>query len=833
MRSALVMVGLVVLLTSAATADFVIVQDGRAQCQVVLGQGAQAVEVQAADDLARALSTMTGVEVPLVREGDEQAGVPRILVGPCSLPEEIMAAVNERDYGGYIIRQVGNDLILRGPSEYGSSNAVYGLLEDFLGCHWYMPSELFEHIPQRAEVVLPVLDVAVDPGFRFRYFSGVSEGGPWQFRNRLDRPGNWNAPFLASMTHWIYRIYPPSKYGEEHPEFYPFIGGERRVNRDDSDQYAQPCTSNPAVVQVAIDTINRYFDENPNAHTYSVSINDNNTWCECDDCTALDADLPMFRGRKIFSDRYYTYVNAVARGVAQRHPDKFIGCFAYWGVEPVPVNIDRLEPNVYIGITQDCAQYFDRAYRQQDREFIKQWQNHVTHLGKYDYFGLGAIIPRYYPTLIAEDIKYSKAVGLEGYHSEAFPMWSHFGPQIYLGARLLFNPDLNHDVLLDEFFTDLFGPAAPEMAGFFNTLEEAWMNYERPGRWFEGISSMSQQISMYTPRHLRTLRAHLRRARDLADSDLVRQRVAYFERGFAYPANLIEGWLAAQQLMEMEISVENSAEVMRHIRQINRNLSAAPRLWQRSIMEDPISSNWYKEGARQGVIAQWTGFCQEATVRGVTSLAAAYEAAGDSREAEVALAELLEQLSGTDIETILRAHRGEFDDAPNLLANGSFEDTEATGAEPTGPEWTSEGAPPGWSTWKLDPAKGRLYLDASRARSGRLSAALQGGDTMCYIATVPVETGRRYAAMVYAWAEQVSPQRKTTLEVRWQDAEGRWFTGATNTVIPVPQAGSWQRLVSAVTAPEGAARAVILLAVYELGENERAWFDDAAFFAVE
>jgi len=93
---------------------------------------------------------------------------------------------------------------------------VYGLLEDTLGCHWYMPSELFEYIPRRAEVVLPALDVAVDPGFRFRYFSGVEQGGPWQFRNRLDRPGNPNAPFLA-QGHILYAIYPPSKYGKEHP----------------------------------------------------------------------------------------------------------------------------------------------------------------------------------------------------------------------------------------------------------------------------------------------------------------------------------------------------------------------------------------------------------------------------------------------------------------------------------------------------------------------------------------------------------------------------------------------------------------------------------------
>ncbi|MEN6547294.1 MAG: DUF4838 domain-containing protein, partial [Armatimonadia bacterium] len=356
MRTILVLLAVLGCLT-AAVADFPVVQGGQARCQIVLGKGAQPVEQQAAKDLARCLKLMTEVEVPLVGEGAEQAGVPKILVGPCALPEAVAKDVAKQDYGGYIIRQVGSDLVLRGPSEYGSANAVYGLLEDTLGCHWFMPGELFEYVPQRAEVMLPTLNMALNPGFRFRYFSGVTEGGEWQFRNRLDRPGNPNAPFLA-QGHILYRLYPPSKYGKEHPEYYPLKGGKRHVNSDDQDQYAQPCTSNPAVVKVAVDTISKYFDDHPQAHTHSLCINDNNDWCECDACKAQDVAVPQFRGRTIYSDRYYTYVNGVARGLSATHPDKFLGVFAYAGVEPVPARIDKIEPNVYVSITQDCAQHF-------------------------------------------------------------------------------------------------------------------------------------------------------------------------------------------------------------------------------------------------------------------------------------------------------------------------------------------------------------------------------------------------------------------------------------------------------------------------------------------
>ena len=39
------------------------------------------------------------------------------------------------------------------------------------------------------------------------------------------------------------------KYGKEHPEYYPLVNGKRRVPPDEADQYAQPCTSDPAFAQ--------------------------------------------------------------------------------------------------------------------------------------------------------------------------------------------------------------------------------------------------------------------------------------------------------------------------------------------------------------------------------------------------------------------------------------------------------------------------------------------------------------------------------------------------------------------------------------------------------
>ena len=813
--------------TAFAASEFPVVTEGKARCQIVLGQGALPVEKQAAEDLARCLQVMTGVMVPLVVEGQETAGVPRLLVGPCKLPDDVMAKVKAQDYGGYVITRSGADLVVRGPSEYGSNNAIRGLLTDYLGVRWYGPGPLGEVIPPRKEVVLPKLEVAVNPGFRFRYFSGVEEDRPWDFRNRLDQPGNWNAPYLGSMGHYLWAIIRPSKYGQTHPEYFPLLNGKRYLGTD-GDQRANPCTSNPGVVQATIDTINQYFDQHPQAHTHSVCINDTNTWCECDACRAQDVEVPLFRGRKIYSDRYYTYVNAVARGVAAKHPDKFIGCFAYAGVEPVPAQIKHLEPNVYVGITQDCSQHFDAAYRQKDYDFLKQWQQVASHVGKYDYYGLGALAPRYYPHLIARDIKHSKTIGLEGFHSEAYPQWPVFGPQIYLAARLLWNPALDTDALLKEYFDGLYGPAGKEMAAFYQVFEDAWMSYKRPGEWFEGIGSIAQELAMYRPEHLAAARGHLRAAQRLANSDLIKQRIAYVEGGTAYALNLIEGWVTADEVSKLPLTADHAGQAVRLMKTLDRCVRAEPALFKQSIVDDPYTGGrqWYVDGGR-GLNGQWRARCQGATLDALQGLATAYAQCGDTTQAERMWAEFEAGVKGTDMALFVSLARGEFDNLPNLLPNPSFESTK--GEAPVGPDWSSEGVPPGWGSWKIDPARGKLFLDGSRFHSGKVAAVLQDGGSMCYIATLPVQPGKRYAVWVYAWATRIGGAHTAAIDLRWQDKDGHWSNGDRNQRTLARRAGQWEKLGTAATAPEGAARAVILLSAEGLESIDRVWFDDASF----
>ena len=144
-----------------------------------------------------------------------------------------------------------------------------------------------------------------------------------------------------------------------------------------------------------------------------------------------------------------------------------------------------------------------------------------------------------------------------------------------------------------------------------------------------------------------------------------------------------------------------------------------------------------------------------------------------------------------------------------------------------GPEWQNAGVAAGWSTWQQDAGVGVFSLDASEKHSGQRSGAFKGGTCLCYITQVPITTGQTYLAEVWARSPVVRAGTQVTLEVRWQDAQSRWYNGAANHLVETRHANTWERLLIPFTAPPGAAKAVILMVGYGIQPDDLVRFDDA------
>ena len=69
-------------------------------------------------------------------------------------------------------------------------------------------------------------------------------------------------------------------------------------------------------MRVYVEAARQFFNRDKAGLAFSLGITDGAGWCECQQCRALDRG-ETFRGRPVTSDRYYTFVNQVAREVAK------------------------------------------------------------------------------------------------------------------------------------------------------------------------------------------------------------------------------------------------------------------------------------------------------------------------------------------------------------------------------------------------------------------------------------------------------------------------------------------------------------------------------------
>lgn len=555
MRFALAVVLLFVLAGPAAIADgseaMAMATDGKPDITVVVPEDCGKESKLAAADLVRCLSEALGVQVPQVQSISEVKTQLSILVGDSFGADFGIPANLPRD--GYGISTRGRTLLIDGSTDYGIANGVYAFLMDYVGVRWFAPGELYEVVPKRPDLALPDVYVIDEPDFLYRIFSGVKGdvGAQWLRRNRMniDRAG---LPYFG-FGHNLANIFPPAKYAKEHPEYYALIDGERQTSGTGPARVAQPCFTNPDVIRLAAQAADEFFRKNPQATTFSLCINDNALFCRCPECAKLDEPIRKSNGGwDTYSDSYFYFVREVAKIVQKTNPGKYLGCYAYWGVEPLPRDDSPLPENVVIALTQDTSQHFDPDYRAADRKLWMDWSKICAHLGKYDYYGLGWLTPRYFPRLAASDIQFISQNSAAGFYCEVYPNWSVTSPQLYMATRLLWDASLDADALLDEYFTSLYGLAAPEMKKFYSLLEKYWMQ-PRKGQWFQGLDNVRPELAIADEDTIEQAWQCLLRAKPLAIGPEV-ERIADVDNHFKFTYEIVKGYALARRLAEWKIT---------------------------------------------------------------------------------------------------------------------------------------------------------------------------------------------------------------------------------------------------------------------------------------
>ena len=114
-----------------------------------------------------------------------------------------------------------------------------------------------------------------------------------------------------------------------------------------------------------------------------------------------------------------------------------------------------------------------------------------------------------------------------------------YGQEIeaYITYRLMDDPSLNVDAMIDEYFSRLYGPAAGPLREFYETVEQAYGN---PGNYPEGVATgqieghhhQTEEVAwgyLGNAQRLATLGKLMAEAHAVAETDDQKRRVALFE----------------------------------------------------------------------------------------------------------------------------------------------------------------------------------------------------------------------------------------------------------------------------------------------------------------
>jgi hypothetical protein len=244
--------------------------------------------------------------------------------------------------------------------------------------------------------------------------------------------------------------------------------------------------------QVATNII-AWLDENPEADAVDLWHNDSFTYCRCPLCTPKAA--PESTALLAYTRTYIRFANQVAALVARRHPHVLVNSLAYAHTTNCPPDAEPLEQNVLVGLClfprpsqrtmrplETSPQHLDSNLRLQ----IPAWQKLARNFYIYEYYTFSEQ-QKFWSmvSMIREDLLYFRRLDIRGISSDQWgPHW--YPLNMYAFGKLLWNPDLKPDEIIDDFCTKYYGRAGRTMAAYWSLLEEglreSWGS-ERPIDW--------------------------------------------------------------------------------------------------------------------------------------------------------------------------------------------------------------------------------------------------------------------------------------------------------------------------------------------------------------
>ncbi len=435
---------------------------------IVRGADASPADRKAADILKKYLAQIAGVELA-VADDTATAAEKEIIVGKTN--REGDAYTIDRDAlgdDGIRFLTVGKKLVLAGGEKRGTLYAVYEFLYRYFNCRWYTKDVIV--IPERESIQIPEsIDYTYVPDFEYRETDWISpHDTEYSLANHLN--GNsyrWLSEedggtfgYANGLAHTMASLVPAS-YFNENPEM--FALGVRTGERTTD----QPCLTNPKTLEVAKQSVRNILQNNPKA-IVCITQNDNQNYCVCDKCKAVDAEEGSQSGTMI------RFVNAIAEEFRDEYPEAAFDTFAYQYTRKAPLKVKPL-PNVIVRICSiECcfAHPLNDEKCEENAAFhqdILDWQKICNRIYVWDYTTNYSNYNGPFPDfgVLDKNMKFYVENNVKGMYAEGNYQAAESNGEFaelrsYLLSRLMWDADMeNYDDEILGFCCAYYGEAGP------------------------------------------------------------------------------------------------------------------------------------------------------------------------------------------------------------------------------------------------------------------------------------------------------------------------------------------------------------------------------------
>jgi len=504
------------------------------------------------------------------------ADQPAIVIGDCAETREAGIDAAKIAIEGFVVKTAPNRAYLVGStkalppgsdrwarwSNEGTAWAVADFLERFAGVRWYWPTEVGGRtITDVTSLAVPPVHYSDQPVFRLREYhpregwrlptkARSSDRKPLPFPPGAIREGvkaikmAAYLPLVRGGCSWPYKIkvHQPQNLGRLPREFHEKNKEMFALRKDGTRNIHMFCYSSPKALAYLLEGCEHVWSKGGGGRPWvtatcvTVSPGDSVVDCHCPGCreTIAKAGGDRIDGPSLIMA---LFVKRMCEEVKKRWPGKKVIYLPYWNYDRCRKEV-RYPDNLVIMSAMTTYPMPLNAQRGNFDEAIQRLRDFrakaCVPVTIWDYCVAWTYGPYQYPHLLRSYYQAIKDISAGAFlNGENLGEWTNTAPTLYVWMKVLWNPDLDVDAVLDEMCRRLYGKAGNTARELMKLECDVWENGEwtkhrirQPGGW-----PVPRRLFpvVFTPDVVRRMKSLRDKAlAQMADNPVARQRFLYW-----------------------------------------------------------------------------------------------------------------------------------------------------------------------------------------------------------------------------------------------------------------------------------------------------------------